>query len=99
MGSGVRGQGSKPIFTSERDFMCQLTASSGAGWGQLDIITSLPGLLRVGGGGVARAASSVHGDSSDPPADGGLMFWVLSAQTHVPHPAGSASSEGGQRAP
>lgn len=67
--------------------------------GQLDIITSLPGLLRVGGSGVAHAASSVHGDSSDPPADGGLMFWVVSAQTHVPHPAGSASSEGGQRAP
>lgn len=71
------------------------------GWvgGQLDIITSLPGLLRVGEGGIAHAASSVHGDASDPPADGGLLFWVVSAQTHVPHPAGSASSEGGQRVP
>lgn len=52
-----------------------------------------------GGGGVAPDAFSVHGDSSDPPVDGGLLFWVISAQTHLPHPAGSSLSEGGQRVP
>lgn len=83
---GRWSQESEPIFTNERDFVCQLTASSV--WGQLAISTSLPGLLRVEGVGVARAAFYVHGDSSDSHADGGLLFRVVSAQAHRHHQLG-----------